>query len=350
MKEKKRRKIKASIKIALLITILILLVFLTIFATNSLEENINIKTTTYQDNGSLTPSICLKNNDFLEATCTQDNKSYVTSLINNINISLNDTLTSSNILSTDTYQYKIEAEVIANEKGDSSKVVYDNTTILDSGNYSTQNDTGYSISKTVKIDFQDYNKTITDFKKNYVLALDSNLIIKATITSNAIIDDSKDNIDSNKTISITFPLSEQTVNMDLDNSTYNKQETKVETIQDDSFPQKKQALNILYIIDVLVILFTIYIMIKLKPKKDEYKAKLERIEKEYDRAIAITMNIPSFKDLKVIRIDSFEELLDVKDNLDKPILLYENKKISKATFFIITSHEAYIYILDAYDE
>src|SRR5574344_162453 len=188
MKEKKRRKIKASIKIALLITILILLVFLTIFFSISLEENINIKTTPYQDNGSLTPSICLKNNDFLEATCTQDNKSYVTSLINNINISLNDTLTSSNILSTDTYQYKIEAEVIANEKGDSSKVVYDNTTILDSGNYSTQNDTGYSISKTVKIDFQDYNKTITDFKKNYVLALDSNLIIKATITSNAIID------------------------------------------------------------------------------------------------------------------------------------------------------------------
>lgn len=350
MEKKKHRKIKTNIKLISLIIILVLLVILTISLTISLKDEETVTSTTYQNTGQLTPSICLKNNDFIEATCSEENKSYVNSLINNINVTLNASLLASNILSTTTYQYNIEAEVIANEKGDTSKIVYDNTEAIDSGSFSNKDKTGFSLTKTVNIDFQKYNQIITDFKRNYVLALDSKLLVKATITSDSIIKETNNSINSDKTIYIIIPLSEQTVNLTLDNATYNEQDTKVETIQNDNFFQRKNIITILYIIDSIFIAFALIYIIKLIPKKDQYKAKLDKITKEYDRAIAITKNIPSFKGLKIIHIDSFEELLDVKDNLDKPILLHENKTISSATFFIITSHEAYIYTLNAYEE
>ena len=71
--------------------------------------------------------------------------------------------------------------------------------------------------------------------------------------------------------------------------------------------------------------------------------------KEYDRIIVTLSKMPNLDEYKIIEVDSFEELLDAKQNLDKPILHIEIHKNQKSCFLILSGNEAYRYILKEVD-
>ena len=50
-----------------------------------------------------------------------------------------------------------------------------------------------------------------------------------------------------------------------------------------------------------------------------------------------------------MKIDSFEELLDVRDNLHLPIMYYDVIKHQKAIFYILHDSNIYIYTLKEID-
>ena len=81
------------------------------------------------------------------------------------------------------------------------------------------------------------------------------------------------------------------------------------------------------------------------PYKQEYIKKLEKILKEYDRAIVTVTKKPDTTKKSINNVPSFEELLDARENLEKPILFYQNRSGSKSTFIIINDKEAYVYTL-----
>ena len=58
------------------------------------------------------------------------------------------------------------------------------------------------------------------------------------------------------------------------------------------------------------------------------------------------MEVPEIKDQQVIRVTSFEELVDAADNLKKPILYTEVEKNSLCHFCVISEKQFYQYWLD----
>lgn len=346
---KKRRKLKASFKVLLLTLVLILLIAVTLVATFSLQDVKETDALTYNSNATLTPSICLKNNDFLPSACSSENKSYVNSLIDNIKLNLNGSFQASNLLERLTYSYVVEAETKANEKGNTNKVVYDSIDQIATGSDEVMNTTTISLNTDLDVNFKSYNDLINAFKRTYVIALDSNLIIKLTINYEAYYDKIAEPIKTTKEVLVTFPLTEQTVNMDLTKATITTNETQLATTNDDLINEQKLFIYGLYAIDVIWFIIMVVYVIKLIPEQNVYNRKLNKILKEYDRAIALTDHLPSLKGLKIITINSFDELLDVKDNLGKPILMAENKRHDQASFLILNDTEAYLYVLTAFD-
>ena len=71
--------------------------------------------------------------------------------------------------------------------------------------------------------------------------------------------------------------------------------------------------------------------------------------KEYDRAIVKTRTMPDIDDLKVIEVESFEELIDARENLEKPILFIDINPGQKSCFLIINDRDAYKFILKEKD-
>lgn len=346
---RKHLKLKTSVKVTFMCLVMLSLLTMTILLTFSLKKTKQSDSITYNNTGSLTPSICLVTNEFLPSTCSTEQKSYVTSLIDKMTVNFKLNLNASDTLTSSSYNYKIEANVKANEKGDSAKVVYNNIEVLDSGTLTKDSGQGFNVNKDFNVDFKKYNDIITSFKKNYVLALDSNLIITATISEAAIYDKVNIPYKSEKTISLVVPLSEQTVNIDYANSKFKEDITNNSDVKSSEYTSVLKKLNILYRADIIFVLFMIYFAFRLMPKQSAYTKKVRKILKEYDQAIAITKNFPILKDFKVIQISSFEELIDVKDNLGKPILFFENRYHNCARFLILNDNEAYIFTIRAFE-
>lgn len=71
--------------------------------------------------------------------------------------------------------------------------------------------------------------------------------------------------------------------------------------------------------------------------------------KEYDRMIVETVTLPKFDNYNILNIKSFNELLDVRDNLRLPIMFYEVSEHEKAHFYILRDKNLYLYTLKEVD-
>ena len=84
-------------------------------------------------------------------------------------------------------------------------------------------------------------------------------------------------------------------------------------------------------------------------KKNKYDKYLSKILKEYDRLIVETSTYPKIEDYHLLKINSFDELLDVRDNLRLPIMYYSVTPHQKAHFYILQEKNLYVYTLKLVD-
>ena len=72
---------------------------------------------------------------------------------------------------------------------------------------------------------------------------------------------------------------------------------------------------------------------------------VKKILREFDSIIANVNETINFKDYKVINVESFNELVDIHDNVGNPILFKERFKNVEADFIIIDNDILYKFVL-----
>ncbi len=73
-------------------------------------------------------------------------------------------------------------------------------------------------------------------------------------------------------------------------------------------------------------------------KPNDFDKYVSKVLKTYDRLIVESRNTIKFDDYQTIKVNSFEELLDVRDNLKLPINYYVITPHQKACFYIISTN------------
>ena len=88
---------------------------------------------------------------------------------------------------------------------------------------------------------------------------------------------------------------------------------------------------------------------KTKGKTPAYQKKLNHILNTYDRVI-VTLNDKStiVNDQEIYKVQTFLELLDVRDTIDKPILYYKVNNI-KSEFYVQDINKTYKFTLKESD-
>ncbi len=348
MKQKQKKKFIINKKWIPNIVLLGISIILTIaFALFSLMKN-RVEKVTYTENSNIDYMVCLKKNNYFKEKCLDNTKnSYVADILDYITLDFSYFMNVSTKIDQE-YNYNITAKILATDKEDSSKVVYNKTTTLVENK--KVNDNSKSIAnmkEQVKINYADYNDIITNFKKDYVLALDANLIITMNINYKGKYSKDFDEINTAKQMSVTIPLSEQMITI----TTSTKKENKTSILEKkEKGKTDKIIMKGLIGLDAILAGILIFSIMKSLPYKKEYLKELEKILKEYDRAIVSTNNLPSFKNHNQIEVPTFEELLDARENLERPILYYQSKTEDKVIFCIMANKEVYIYTLEAKDK
>jgi flagellar basal body-associated protein FliL len=295
--------------------------------------------------------VYLIKNDFIEYDYLLSGFSYPTSLIKYLNINFNYKYKGDNQVPIN-YQYKITANIISEFAGNkttnnvTNPIWLKDFILLDNTNGSSNNST-IDISTEENIDLNYYNQLVGNYRQTLNIPIISRLEIKFQININGIIENHKNQpFTKDHSIVLTIPLDVKAFDILMNNNFIEK-----EKIYDKDQPTVKNA----YIVSIILILLIIgtiilgfYLIMKLyNKKKSNERIMLEKILREYNNRIITIASQVKFADLEIIEISSFNELLNLSDEILEPII-YWNKKTSIqniAYFSIIRGKIMYRYIL-----
>lgn len=349
---KKLKSIYFSLQSRIIGLIILIVVFLivTIMTLNKGLYTYTTHSIFYSEIGNVDYQVYLKPNTYFTEPFLPKDEQYVASLIDYINTEFKYNFSSSYPFDYN-YKYKIIASIIATERGDSNKVVLKkDEVLLPEKKVEKPNSNNFNINERLKIDYGKYNDIVSAFKKDYALLIDSKLIINLIVSVDGKYRLVNDPIISTKSLKLEIPLSEQTVNINLDYQ-------KVGNYSNNEQSSNLELNNYLYYgISLVGFIITLIFTIKLTKLLNRlffnnslYVKTLNKIMRDYDRYIVTVDNMPNIDGKEIIKIKNLTELLDARENLQKPIMYHEIHTHQKGWFMILDNEHLYLYELKEVD-
>lgn len=286
----------------------------------------------YNEVGSLHYKVHLNDKTYYGTDYLDEGMQYISSIIDNIEFNYD---YNANFKRHD--KFDITTNITANVKivdTQSGKTIYEKSDAL-SNNTSKKDE--LKVSENYTLDFKQYNQLANEFKTKYGISAECKLNLNYVIQYK----DEKTGINQSRLMTVEIPLSEQMINL-----------TKSEDINNDSSyivsTQKSMLNTVLFIVSIILLIATALCIVKLmdmiKKRIDaesKYDRFLKKVLREYDAYITISDSDYSDNNKKKLKITTFKELLDVRNNLEKPIIYHKvDKDTSK---FSIISDEIYEY-------
>ena len=342
---RRERTVKRLIFDLILFVVLLALGIILLYKSLGFESEKIVK---YSEKSNLNYKVYLLENDFYEQDYLDKDMIYVASLIDKVLVDFDYNFESEDKENID-FTYSIVAKLsITNPTG--TKSYFDKSyTLLNEKTINMVNATGQSIKEQISLDYPYYNRLANSFKTQYGVDVDSKITLYMLINKKNT-EESNFILDSSSVMNLVVPLSERSVDISLD----------YKDIDETSNIIKKQSMSIRDIIPFalsgLFVILALIMMIKamrnansLRTKKSGYDKFVAKILKEYDRLIAESSTLLSFDGKEMINIGKFTELLDIHDNLQLPIMYYEEKEHELSYFYISHGDVIYLFKVDVND-
>ena len=339
--QRKRRNNKIKLGLSSIILIVLgALIILSYFKTNTNEYN------KYTENANVNYDVELKQNDYYPEDYEFENNTLIATLINNLNINFNYNLKLEEKQEY-TYSYKITAKTKVQSEDDST-TIYETTDELVNKEEQTSNSENLNIIENIKINYDEYNDKISKFVKLYSLNETNNML---ELNMEVKIINKYDGTQINKeknVMTLTIPLTTKTVNISIGQNVIQDEGQILSKKGEYSQEDVKYLLVIGIIIELIgILIFIKFIKYLFETRSAEtmYDQQLKMILFNYKNFIQQTNNKVNEKDYKVIQINTFNEMIGLRDTIQSPILMYTVENERKTYFTIIKDGLLYKYIL-----
>ena len=299
----------------------------------------------YNSNTNLDYKVYLKPNKFYEKNYLEKNKKYLSSIVDYIDVDLNYLFNATKKMDIN-YYYSINAKISSDY--DSNGVVAElwskDYTLLPSKsvNASASN---FKIVENLKIDYEKYDKLAKNFKEEYGIVADTKLTITININSVSKLAGYSSNLTDKKTVTLIIPLNKAVTDVTVsgaDPTTNNI--TKTITPENNINSVLLTISIVLLLVSLPTGFISFYKLFKIT-NVSQYIVQQKRILKNYGDIIAEVTTRPDLRDIKVIRVKEFEDLINIEEELRVPILFYELKDRDESWFVINTVGQAYLFVL-----
>ena len=340
--KKQKVKIKKHINFLLLIPVF---VGLAVYLFTASSKTKILGTLFYTEKSDIDYQVCLKENSFFEEKCQTKGMGYIASAIDYIDINFNYSFELNQNIDFD-YEYYVDGIITLTDKSDSNNILFKKTIkLLDITKKSEKNIDGFQISEKFKIDYDEYNSLVRDFKTQYSVSVDSNLKLKLYVKTLGGNEKFQDQIKSNGEMELTIPLTENTININMNYKDINKS---------DEFVAKsnKTIINTVYLIASIVfagcsvittILFGAYLNSK-GNDKSEYDKFVENKLKNLNRMIVSARENSKIEESdydEIVDVRDFNELVDIADRINEVITWTEviHKNDLKVSWFTVPNEK-----------
>lgn len=291
----------------------------------------------YSLSGNVDYKVRLKKNDYYKEEYLKSGMQYIASLIDTVDVDFKYEAHASEKVNYK-YKYNVSATTLVTSKTDKSKVIFESKEYIIKDEPVELKSNNFVIDKVIPINYGKYNNYIKEYKREYLLNALFDLIINIHVETVGESHISNTPFKEEKDFKIVIPLSEQVIDISKKAPSY-EMSGFISGIENKTLKAK-----LLYgggiasaIISMALLVLGLIIITLKNRKKSEYCRIIDKYLKEYDRAIVITdqskINEDDYK--QVIEISSMQEMLDLHDNFQLPILYYEIVKNRKSYFVII---------------
>ncbi len=344
-KEKEREKV---IPIAIITGILIMLVIILIGCLSLTFKKEYV--VHYSDKSNLDYNVYLKTNEFYKTTFLPKDKNYISTLIDYVDANFNYTFKSAEDFELE-YTYYIEADLVVNNN-EGKNIFKQEETILPKKSFKNVENNTFSVAENIKIDYGKYNRLASDFVSNFDLSANSKVVVSLYVNILGKHQEFDKELRDKAVIRLEIPLTSKTVDITMDYKLCNN----VEEI----FQYKTTLISnpvlftwsiIFAILDIVGITTVVLYIVKTRSCKTIYAKKLKRILRDYEHYISWTKHSKKIEeeDIRIEYMKSFDDIINIRDSIEKPILFYEEIEGERAKFYILDDKVAYVYIMDSKD-
>jgi len=344
----RRKRIKFQVIILFIISVLSILSFAVY---NNLNKTFYIS---YVEHGEVDYKVYLKDNDFYEEDYLGKDQAYVASLIDDIEV---DFMYKLNMETEDIefkYSYYVTAKLEIIDKTSNEALFNPVYPIKNEETFTQNSNNDLIINEKVIVDYEQYNNIANSFINSYNLSdTTSTLILTTHINVISVCKEFDSPAHNEYEVSLLVPLTTKTINIEMTTSVP-QEENKILACDIGVDKNIFKFITIfLLAIDVLLV-FILLAFIQLTKNFDiDYNNKVQKIIKNYKSYIQKLTNHFNLKGYQVLQIESFNELLEIRDTIQSPILMDENND-KTLTNFIIPSSTSILYVytikVENYDE
>ena len=309
----------------------------------------------YSEKSTVDYGVILKDNDFYEESFLGKDYAYIASLIDKVqaDFGYNLKMDSQEPINF-TYSYRIDAVVQIKNKA-SGKVIFAPVynEVAEQTNSCTDN--AVKINGFTLIDYAKYNDIANRFIKAYKLdgataELSLQMHVNVTGMSEEFLNDESNN---SYVSSISIPLSTNTVEVKI-TSAIPKEEQKILSYTTEDLSRALTRVCIAFAIASAILVAVLWIYAYLSRNIDiTYDIKVQKLVRSYKSFIQKLINSFNTDGYQILLIGSFEEMLEIRDTIQSPILMEENGDRTMTKFFIPTNTKLlYVFEIkvDNYDE
>ncbi|GEM_PF-5933427 len=345
-KEHVNEKLKNIVLQIVLICVLVVLFVLSLIFYNKLNQN---RYVCFNESSNISYDVKLKDNPFLDETkIISSEQEYLDTLIEKINSTFNYSLKLDQEDLNLEYVYYIDANIEVKNRN-SSKYLYRYSEYLLNETEKKAVNEGINISEATVIDYNRYNSKIKEFVNAY--GLDSADALLTVSLHVVLLDNNCQLVECNQDesiVSLEIPLTEKTVNIDIVDNLVNSS-TRFQLCEENRI--LKNVLLVFTVIDVLALVIAVYRFIALniasKSAQEKYRRELGRIVSNYASYIQEIEEEIDISRYESWKIKNFEDLIEISERINQPILKVENIELMYTNFVVpVSDSRIYVYRIE----
>lgn len=329
--EKRKKQIT---KKSVILLVLVAALLISCVATNRLSQNTFV---TYTESGKADYQVYLNNNEFYTEEFLDENHAYVAALIDEITATLSYDMNVNSSKASFDYSYYVDAKVEVLDK-DSGAPLYDPVYEILPETTETGSGKTLSISQPVTVDYGKYNLEAAEFVSEYDLSgTNSTLIVTLHVNVLSDCPDYANAEQGNYNVELRIPLNKTTLKITT-STTVPETESKVLACNNGGatiFAILSVVLGIATL--VCAIMLVLYIL-RTRDCHIDYARRVGKILSSYKSYIQRINNPFDAASYQILNVATFPELLEIRDTLQMPILMYEDEDKTYSEFVIPASN------------
>ena len=306
----------------------------------------------YTEKGNVDYSVMLKNNSFYDEPVLGPNQAYVAETIDKIPFAFNYemALDADKVEYQYSYSVNTRMEIIDNK---TMKPLISKTEVLKESGTLKKIDSPLKIAETAMIDYQAYNKFAKDFIDTHTLPNHSaSLTVYMTVNVITMCNDLESDSVNSYTVSASIPLAQTTLDVAV-STTVPPAETRMLACSN-TWVQNVFKVVAIVSASVLVALVILLILYTYLTRNHDivYSTKIKRLYASYKSYIQKITDAFDATGYRLVEVDSFEAMLNIRDTLQAPILMHENLDNTRTVFVIPAGELLYSFDIkvEDYDE